>query len=348
MKKHAIIPVFIPHRGCPNDCIFCNQKIITARTADITPADVRDLIERYLPTLSDRGLEEIEVAFFGGSFTGIPLEDQSAFLEVAFEYKKAGLIDKIHLSTRPDYIDERILDNLQKYAADVIELGVQSFSPEVLEICRRGHTADDVYRACSLIREYGFTLGIQLMTGLPGDTRERAIASAEAAVSLHPELARLYPTVVLPDTELAEMCRKKKFIPLTEAESVEITSEMYKILDAAGIKILRVGLKSTDLVTPDTDMGGSYHPAYRQLVEGLIALQQMEKLLQNAGADDAGTLLFFSNEHSFSSMIGHKACNRKTLEKRYPGKILKWAVNNSLKDNEYCVKIERNNQEEHK
>ena len=133
MKKHAIIPVFIPHKGCPNDCVFCNQKAITARTADIKPEDVQG-----------RDLETIEVAFFGGSFTGIPLEEQSAFLEVAADYKARGLIDKIHMSTRPDYIDETILDNLKKYDADIIELGVQSFHPEVLKASNRGHSAEDV------------------------------------------------------------------------------------------------------------------------------------------------------------------------------------------------------------
>ena len=132
MKKHAIIPVFIPHRGCPNDCVFCNQKAITARQPDVTPDDVRDIIETYLPTLTGRGLETIEVAFFGGSFTGLPIEEQSAFLAVASEYKRKGLIDKIHMSTRPDYIDKEILDNLRRWDADTIELGVQSFDDAVL------------------------------------------------------------------------------------------------------------------------------------------------------------------------------------------------------------------------
>ncbi|MGX8774850.1 MAG: radical SAM protein, partial [Bacillota bacterium] len=125
MKKHAIIPVFIPHRGCPNDCVFCNQKAITARQPDVTPEDVREIIETYLPTLEGRGLDTIEVAFFGGSFTGLPVDEQSAFLSVAAEYKSKGLIDKIHMSTRPDYIDNTILDNLLRWGADTIELGVQ-------------------------------------------------------------------------------------------------------------------------------------------------------------------------------------------------------------------------------
>lgn len=162
MKKHAIIPVFIPHLGCPHNCVFCNQHAITARTAEVTPEDVINIIEEYLPTLEGRGLEEIELAFFGGSFTGIPLDDQSAFLEIAKRYKDSGRIQKIHLSTRPDYIDEIILDNLKKYDVDVIELGVQSFDEEVLRLSERGHDIHAVYTACEMIREYGFVLGIQL------------------------------------------------------------------------------------------------------------------------------------------------------------------------------------------
>ena len=153
MKKHAIIPVFIPHKGCPNDCVFCNQKVITARTAHVTEDDVRRTIEQYLSTLSSRNMETIELAFFGGSFTGIPLEEQSSFLQIAREYKDRGIIQKIHMSTRPDYINEEILDNLIKYDADVIELGVQSFHPEVLQASSRGHSQEDIYRACSLIKD---------------------------------------------------------------------------------------------------------------------------------------------------------------------------------------------------
>ncbi|MDD6311667.1 MAG: radical SAM protein [Firmicutes bacterium] len=230
MKKHAIIPVFIPHRGCPNDCVFCNQKAITARQADVTPEDVKNLIESYLPTLTGRGIETIEVAFFGGSFTGIPMEDQSAFLAVAKEYKDKGLIDKIHMSTRPDYINREILDNLKKYDADVIELGVQSFDPDVIKASERGHTVEDVYKACDLIHEYGFELGIQLMIGLPVDSLEKCIFSAKEAVRMKPSIARLYPTIVLNDTKLLEMYLAGTYHALTSDEAVLMTKEMYKIL----------------------------------------------------------------------------------------------------------------------
>ena len=255
MKKHAIIPVFIPHRGCPHDCVFCNQKAITARQPDVSPEDVRKLIEQYLPTLTGRGLETIEVAFFGGSFTGIPIDEQSAFLEVAAEYKSKGIIDKIHMSTRPDYIDEKILENLKSYDADIIELGVQSFDDDVLRASGRGHTAADVYRACDLIKEYGFELGIQLMIGLPGDSLEKCIYSAREAVRTGPQIARLYPTIVLNDTQLYRMYAEGKYRPLTTDEAVAVTKEMYRIKSSASVsnpRILSAAAETATIRRPAT------------------------------------------------------------------------------------------------
>ena len=340
MKKHAIIPVFIPHRGCPNDCVFCNQKAITARQADVTPDDVRKLIEDYLPTLTGRGLEEIEIAFFGGSFTGIPIEDQSAFLAVAKEYKDRGLIDRIHMSTRPDYIDREILDNLKRYDADIIELGVQSFDPEVLEASNRGHKVEDVYRACELIKEYDFQLGIQLMIGLPGDSPEKCIYSAKEAVRLAPSSARLYPTIVLNDTELYDMYMDGRYRPLTTAEAVDITKEMYRILSDAGITILRVGLKSTDLITDGGEINGhTYHPAFRQLVEGELARESLESQLEAliSAGDTPDHVVFEGNSRSFSNMTGHGGKNRKYFNEKYPGIRISYRASSDLGDGEYLV-----------
>lgn len=281
MKTHAIIPIFIPHKGCLNDCVFCNQKAITARSADVSPQDVKNIIESYLPTLQGRQLQTIEVAFFGGSFTGIPIEEQSAFLKIAKAYKEKGLIDKIHMSTRPDYINEEILDNLKAHDADVIELGVQSFDADVLAAANRGHTPADIYRACRLIKDYGFTLGIQLMIGLPADSLQKCIFSARETVAMHPAIARLYPTIVLNDTQLYEMYQAGTYAPLTTEQAVHMTKAMYQILDGAGIKIIRVGLKSTDLIREGGEIQGhTYHPAFRQLVEGEIAKEQLEGQLK--------------------------------------------------------------------
>ena len=342
MKTHAIIPVFIPHKGCPNDCVFCNQKAITARGADIGPKDVKNLIESYLPTLQDRNLKTIEIAFFGGSFTGIPMEEQSAFLSVAKVYKDMGLVDKIHMSTRPDYIDERILDNLKKYDADIIELGVQSFVPEVLSASNRGHTSDDVYKACSLIKSYGFDLGIQLMIGLPKDTKERCIFSARETVKIAPAIARLYPTIVLNDTELCNMYKKGLYQPLSADTAVDITKEMYKILDGAGINIIRVGLKSTDLITEGGEIRGStFHPAFRQLVEGEIAKEQLELQLRSfIGQNSKNPCLsyeFRCSRNSFSNMVGNGKRNKNYFAEKYKDLKIKYKTDQSLEDGHYIV-----------
>ena len=355
MKKHAIIPIFIPHRGCGHSCVFCNQKAITARTDDVTPKDVRQILDQWLSTMqrldgSGRGLDTIEAAFYGGSFTGLPMEEQAAFLAVAKEYKDQGKIDKIHLSTRPDYIDVPILDQLRAYGVDIIELGVQSFDPEVLTASRRGHTADDVYRACDLIKGYGFELGIQLMIGLPGDNLEKCVDSARRTVEIGPSLARLYPTVVLEDTELARQYAAGLYHPLSTEEAVAITKEMYRILDDAGITILRVGLKSTDLISETSEnsrtCGHSFHPAFRQLVEGELARDDLEHQLRallsgstedtdvgsTEGTDSGGTgrLIFSSCGESFSNMIGHGGANKKYCAEKYPLLSIRYSVDPDL------------------
>lgn len=341
MKKHAIIPIFIPHEGCPNDCVFCNQKKITARQAPVHAEDVRRIIEEYLPTITNRGIETIEVAFFGGSFTGIPMEEQSEYLAVAKEYKDKGYIDKIHLSTRPDYISEEILGNLKFYGVDVIELGVQSFDEEVLQASNRGHSSEIVYKSCDMIKKYGFELGIQLMIGLPQDTKEKSIYSAMETVKIGPAIARLYPTVIIDDTELLNMYNRGEYKALSQDEAVETTKEMYKILTSAGINVIRVGLKSTDIINENGAVtGGTYHPAFRQLVEGAIAREMLENILKESINRIPEKITFESCGASFSNMVGNNKCNKLYFSEKYPQLNIKFAVNNELEEGKYVVNFE--------
>lgn len=376
MKTHAIIPIFIPHKGCPNDCVFCNQKAITARSADVSVQDVKNIIESYLPTLQGRKLQTIEAAFFGGSFTGIPIEEQSAFLKAAKAYKEKGLIHKIHMSTRPDYINEEILENLKAHDADIIELGVQSFDTDVLAAANRGHTPADIYRACRLIKDYGFELGIQLMIGLPGDSLQKCIFSANEAVAMRPAIARLYPTIVLRNTQLYKMYQAGSYAPLTAEEAVQITKAMYQILDDAGINIIRVGLKSTDLIREGGEIQGhTYHPAFRQLVEGEIAKEQLEEQLKallkerpgqqtqaqrsrqqscppkpqtmqevtkTRSASAPGTsascsFTFYSSSNSFSNMVGNAKRNKIYFAEKYPHLKIRYKTDPALEDGRYVV-----------
>lgn len=282
MKKHAIIPIFIPHLGCPCQCVFCNQQKITARTKAVSTDEVRETVERYLSTLGDLDPSEIEIAFYGGSFTAIPIDTQTAYLEIANECIDQGRVSSLHISTRPDCIDEEVLSNLKRYNVSTIELGVQSFSDEVLRLSKRGHDSDTARKAARLIKERGFKLGIQLMIGLPGDSLESCIYSARETVALSPELARLYPTLVIDGTELYDMYEDGSYEALSKEEALLRTKEMYKILHKAGINIMRVGLKSTDIIG-GSDLsainGGTYHPAFRQLVEGEIAYEMLKEQL---------------------------------------------------------------------
>jgi len=338
MKKHAIIPIFIPHEGCLNDCVFCNQKKITARQKPVGAEDVKNIIEQYLPTLSNRGLETIEVAFFGGSFTGLPIEKQSAYLSVAKQYKDNEQIDKIHLSTRPDYINTEILEHLKYYGVDIIELGVQSFDDDVLRQSNRGHNREVVYESCRVIKNAGFELGIQLMIGLPGDTHEKSIYSAKETVKIGPSIARLYPTIVIDDTELYQMYERGEYQPLSQENAIQTTKAMFRILTDAGIQIIRVGLKSTDLIQENGVIsGGTYHPAFRQLVESEIARESLENQLPVLLRSNPKKITFESNEKCFSNMIGNKRSNKEYFQKKYPQLNILYKTNSSLADNQYLV-----------
>lgn len=338
MKTHAIIPIFIPHLGCPNDCVFCNQRKITARTQPIDQDAVTARIDEHLRTLSGRGIQTIEVAFYGGSFTGLPLPLQQQYLSIAKQYKDQGRIQQIHLSTRPDYIDEPILDHLKAYGTDVIELGVQSFDETVLTLANRGHDREAIYRSSQLIKAYDFQLGHQLMIGLPGDTAEKAIASAQASVSLKPDLARLYPTLVIADTQLHQMYRQGHYHPLSLAEAVQQAKSMYLILKAAGVQIIRVGLKSSDLIKDGGDIvSGTFHPAFRQLVEGDIAKDKMEEALMQYLAKGPQEISFFCKGTSFSNMIGNRKVNKNYFTQKYPQIKFFFRVKESLPEDIYLA-----------
>ncbi len=343
MKKHAIIPIFIPHKGCPNDCIFCNQRKITAHNDDVTINDIHKTVNEYMSTLSDMNMETIELSFFGGSFTGLPMEEQNKFLKVAKEYKDKGVIQKIHLSTRPDYISEVVLDNLKSYEVDVIELGVQSFSEKVLKASNRGHDAACIYKSCDLIKQYGFILGIQLMIGLPEDSLKYDLFSAMETVKIKPEIARLYPTVVIKDTELYEQMKQGFYVPMTEEDAVLRTSAMYRILTKAGINVIRVGLKSSDIMSDKDNTAGTFHPAFRQLVEGQIAREDLEEQIKKIYKDNnvVNTIALVSNDKCRNNIFGHKSLNKQYFKNKYKRIDFKYIIDSkldlNLSDNEYLA-----------
>ena len=228
MKKHYIIPIFVPHLGCPNDCIFCNQKSISGQMKMITKEDIKNTIEFYLKNFKDKEAY-VEVAFFGGSFTGIDEKLQEEFLSVAYEYIKENKVNSIRISTRPDYINKNILKRLKKYKVQTIELGVQSANDYILKRSGRGHTFEDVKKASRLIRWKGFNLGHQMMVGLPESTRIDEINTAKQLIKLKPKMIRIYPVLVIKNTKLEKEYVDGKYEPIPLVQAIETCKELYKM-----------------------------------------------------------------------------------------------------------------------
>lgn len=266
-KRHINIPIFIPHEGCPNSCVFCNQHTITCTENGGASRDIRLEIEQCLATI-DKEECECEIAFFGGSFTGIDRKDMIRLLETAYEYVRCGSVQSIRLSTRPDFIDEEILELLGRYGVRHIELGIQSLDDSVLEASKRGHTAETSRRACRMITEHGFSLTGQMMIGLPGATIGSEVETAKEIVSLGADSARIYPAVVFFDTELCHMAKRGEYTPLTNEQAAERAAKVYKVFAQGSVKLLRIGLQSGEGLSDDKVYGGANHSAIGEMVLG--------------------------------------------------------------------------------
>ena len=320
MKKHYIIPIFVPHLGCPNDCIFCNQKSISGQQKMITKEDIKRTIDFFLKNIKDNDAKK-EVAFYGGSFTGIEIEKQEEFLQTAYEYIKKGEISSIRISTRPDYIDKKILKRLKKYKEETIELGVQSTNDYILKRANRGHTFEDVKRASKMIRWHGFKLGHQMMVGLPESTRLDEVNTAKELIKLKPKMIRIYPVLVIKNTRLEKEFLDEKYTPLTVVQAVEICKELVSMFNQKGIEVIRVGLQNTDEITDPNIEGsevvaGPYHPAFRQLVEsGLWYDTIVAKIKQlNVKVKKVQVTV---NPQDVNNVVGHKRENIEKLKDMY-------------------------------
>lgn len=264
------ISIFVPHNGCPQQCAFCNQKTITGQQSQPTPADVKKAVET---ALKRRGYE-YEIAFFGGSFTAIDRAYMTELLDAAYPYVQSGSVKGIRISTRPDAIDEEILSLLKEKGVTAIELGAQSMDNEVLAANRRGHTAQDVADAAALIRQYGFELGLQMMTGLYKDTDEKALQTANKIIALHPDTVRIYPTVVLKGTYLEELVEKKLYRPPTVDDAAALCTRLVPLFEKAGIKILRLGLHASEEIKKNM-VAGAYHEAFGEIVQSRFLLNRV-------------------------------------------------------------------------
>ena len=320
MKKQYIIPIFVPHLGCPNECTFCNQRKISGQLKNVTEKDVRDTIEYYLSSFKEKDIYK-EVAFFGGSFTAIDEELQEKLLSVAYEYVKDKKIDGIRVSTRPDYIDRKVLKRLKKYKVKTIELGVQSTNNYILLKCKRGHTFEDVKRAAKLIRWNGFRLGVQMMVGLPESTTIDEINTAKELIKLKPKMVRIYPVLVIKNTPLEKELEKGTYKPLTLVQAVEVCKEIVRLFHNKNIDIIRIGLQPTDEISePGSEksevVAGPYHPAFRQLVESAMWYDAIVGKIKrlNVKVKEVEVTV---NPVDANNVIGHKKENVKNLKELY-------------------------------
>ncbi len=314
-NKHANISLFVTHKGCPNQCSFCNQKTISGKTESITPNEV----EKILKDAENRGLnsKNTEIAFFGGSFTAIDRDYMISLLEVCVPFLKSGIFGGIRISTRPDAINKEILEILKKYNVTAIELGAQSTDDTVLIANRRGHTKKDIFDASHLIKEFGFSLGLQMMTGLYKSTEKSDLNTANDIISLAPDTVRIYPTIVLENTHLAELLKNNEYSPETLEDSIALSAELLLMFHKANIKVIRLGLHSGGNVS-EGYLKGPYHEAFGEICEGRIYLKILKEQLLNIFGDltDAKSkknIIVLVPLKETSKVIGHKGENKKIL-----------------------------------
>jgi len=318
IKKTMNIPIFIPHYGCPNDCVFCNQRKISGKQQLDDLEDVEKFILESIESKGNRN--DVEIAFFGGSFTGLDKQVQKTYLDIGKKFVDYYQLKGIRMSTRPDYINREIIDFLKSYPVSAIELGVQSLDEEVLEATKRNHSVEDVYQAIRLIKETTIDLGVQMMIGLPKDTIEKATETALKLIGFRPSTIRIYPTLVVKGTQLEEDFHNGTYVPLSLEDAVDQVASILPMFIKAGISVIRVGLQANDGLNSDDLVAGPYHPAFKEVV--------MDKLIYNEVIDELTTLFgpednayeqydisVSSNRKLYGRLIGHKKMNLVKFQK---------------------------------
>lgn len=310
-NRHANVAIFVPHAGCPRQCSFCNQRHIAGQSRFPTAEDVQNACETAKRTLP--GGAKAQIAFFGGSFTAIPREDMVCLLKAAAPYVQSGNFSGIRVSTRPDAIDREVLEILKTYGVTTVELGAQSMDDAVLNTCRRGHTAKQVVEAAGLIREAGLSLGLQMMTGLPGDTDEGALRTAQALAALKPDEVRVYPTLVIEGSPLADEYRAGTYIPQTLDEAVELCVRLLTFFEEEqGIPVIRLGLHAEEDMMRHC-LAGPWHPAFRELCESRLYRNKAEVMLKQAKGRES---VLAVNPACVSRMVGHRRENMTAFEEK--------------------------------
>ena len=337
MTRHVNIPVFIPHLGCPNQCVFCNQRSITG-VAEFDINSVKSVIDTALET--DESDAEVEIAFFGGSFTGIDYQLMCDLLNIAYSYVLSGRVSSIRCSTRPDYINEKILDTLKRYGVKTIELGLQSSCDEVLTLTKRGHTFENEAVACRMIVDHGFSLVGQMMIGLPGSTAEREEQTACFIVSAGATGARIYPTVVFKETELCYMAQSGAYQPLSIDDAISRSARVFRIFMDAGVEVIRIGLCSSDnLSAEDTYYAGPNHPALGELVESEYYYEIIKEKIIGMRIENACDVEICGAPRTLSKLIGQKKKNKFRLNSDFPMLRLHFAESVDVAEYDIDIRI---------
>jgi len=314
--KHANIPVFVPHLGCPNDCVFCNQRKITGQES-FSIEDARRSVEEIASSLGDAS-KSAEIAFFGGSFTGIDRKLMIDLLDMAKDFFDRGLVSGIRMSTRPDYIDGEILSILSEYPVKTIELGIQSLSDKVLSASKRGHIASDSIRAMKAVKDANFALIGQMMVGLPLSTLEDEITTISGICDSGADGIRIYPTTVFASTELCEMMKSGSYSPLSVEEAVARTAELLCIAHDRNMPVIRVGLCETDSLHSENGIvAGAFHPALGEMCMSELFFKLFSRELDSYAnlAGKKATIYVASN--MISKAIGQKRININKIKEKY-------------------------------
>lgn len=307
--RRCILPIFVPHAGCPNDCVFCNQKRISGSLLPASAETVRDAVSVLEPGSG------YELAFYGGSFTAIPEAEQDALLAAVIPVRESGAVSAIRVSTRPDAITEEKLARLRLYGVETVELGAQSMCNEVLLRSGRGHTSEDTVKAAKLVKDAGFTLILQMMTGLPGGDDARDIETARAIAALRPDGVRIYPTVIIQNTPLEELWRAGKYRAHTVEDAVRVCARILPIFDSAGIPVIRLGLNPSDELSGGAAVAGAYHPALGELVRSRLWRDKAEAML--SGVEPGEEVVLGVARSRISVMTGQQRANVSYLQERF-------------------------------
>jgi histone acetyltransferase (RNA polymerase elongator complex component) len=314
MNKTTNAAIFIPHLGCPHTCSFCDQNKTTRAENSVSANDVREILESYLISLKQRKLTA-QIGFFGGTFTALDWNYREELLSTANCYikKYPEIFTGIRCSTRPDYIDEAVLTQLKQHGVNAVELGVQSMDDEVLKLNNRGHNSDDVRKSAKLIKQFGFESGLQMMTGLLGDTAEKSLLTTNELIALNPDTVRVYPTVILKDTMLGELYERGEFETFSLEETIELCSEIYRRFVEKNIKVIRLGLNiSSKSDRKNEILGGNYGLQLGELCIGRYYLKKMLEFMKNS---EVKRFEIHTVRKNISKINGHKSVNKNELMK---------------------------------